>query len=76
VNVKSIIGKLVCLLTVLLFASVHLAEAQSPGNVHRIGLLIAASNVIAPFTDAFRGAKWETFEAVVMSIRSVEWRPQ
>lgn len=30
------------------------ANAQQPGKVHRVGLLIAASNVIAPFTDAFR----------------------
>ena len=38
----------------LLFALCVSAEAQQPGKVHRIGLLIAASNVIAPFTDAFR----------------------
>jgi hypothetical protein len=31
-----------------------LYEAKQPGKVHRIGLLIAASDVIAPFTDAFR----------------------
>jgi putative ABC transport system substrate-binding protein len=30
------------------------AEAQQPGKVHRIGLLISASDVIAPFTAAFR----------------------
>jgi hypothetical protein len=30
------------------------AEAQQPGKFHRIGLLISASDVIAPFTDAFR----------------------
>jgi hypothetical protein len=29
-------------------------KGQQPEKVHRIGLLIAASNVIAPFTDAFR----------------------
>jgi putative tryptophan/tyrosine transport system substrate-binding protein len=29
-------------------------EAQQSGKVHRIGLLISASNVIAPFTGAFR----------------------
>jgi putative tryptophan/tyrosine transport system substrate-binding protein len=29
-------------------------EAQQPEKVHRIGLLIAASNVIAPLIDAFR----------------------
>ena len=38
----------------LILAFVHLADAQQPGKVHRIGLLISASNVIAPFTDAFR----------------------
>jgi putative ABC transport system substrate-binding protein len=45
VTVKSIIRKLVCLLAVLLFASVHLAEAQQPGKVYRIGLLSARSSV-------------------------------
>jgi putative ABC transport system substrate-binding protein len=29
-------------------------QAQQPGKVHRIGLLISATDVIAPFTDAFR----------------------
>jgi putative ABC transport system substrate-binding protein len=46
-----------CLLIVLTFlflVTVHLAQAQQPGNVHRIGLLISASDVIGPFTDAFR----------------------
>ena len=38
----------------MLLALCSSAEAQQPGKVHRIGLLIAASNVIAPFTDAFR----------------------
>jgi putative tryptophan/tyrosine transport system substrate-binding protein len=37
-----------------LFAFSSLAEAQQPMKVHRIGLLISASDVIAPFTDAFR----------------------
>ena len=31
-----------------------LAAAQHPSKLHRIGLLISASDVIAPFTDAFR----------------------
>ena len=39
----------------VVWATIHLAEAQQqPGQVHRIGLLISASNVIALFTDAFR----------------------
>jgi len=37
----------------VVWGTIHLAEAQS-WKVHRIGLLIAASNVIEPFTDAFR----------------------
>jgi putative tryptophan/tyrosine transport system substrate-binding protein len=41
---KSIIGKLVCLLTALLLASVHLAEAQQPGKVYRVALLSARSS--------------------------------
>ena len=41
-------------LAIVILASAHVAEAQPPGKVHRIGLLISASNVIAPFTDAFR----------------------
>jgi putative ABC transport system substrate-binding protein len=42
------------LLVWVLISSFGFAEAQRPGKVHRIGVLIAASNVIAPFTDAFR----------------------
>ena len=38
----------------LILAFVHHADAQQPKKVPRIGLLISASNVIAPFTDAFR----------------------
>jgi len=38
----------------VVWATIHLAEAQQSGKVHRIGLLISASNVIEPFTDAFR----------------------
>jgi putative ABC transport system substrate-binding protein len=45
---------LVSLLAIFFLATVPSAQAQQPGKVHRIGLLIAASNVIAPFTDAFR----------------------
>ncbi len=41
-------------LAIVILASAHVAEAQPPGKVHRIGLLISASIVIAPFTDAFR----------------------
>jgi len=41
-------------LAIVILASVHLAEAQQEGKVYRIGGLISASNVIAPFTDAFR----------------------
>ena len=47
--------KVSCLaLATLLFALCLPADAQQPGKVHRIGLLISASDVIAPFTDAFR----------------------
>ena len=45
-------GALVIAITLTLDGVV--LEAQQPEKVHRIGLLIAASNVIAPFTDAFR----------------------
>jgi putative tryptophan/tyrosine transport system substrate-binding protein len=38
----------------LLLAFSLSVEAQQAKKVHRIGLLIAASDVIAPFTDAFR----------------------
>jgi putative ABC transport system substrate-binding protein len=41
-------------LSAMLYALCSSAEAQQLGKVHRIGLLIAASNVTAPFTDAFR----------------------
>jgi putative tryptophan/tyrosine transport system substrate-binding protein len=46
------VGALVIAITLTLDGVV--LEAQQPEKVHRIGLLIAASNVIAPFTDAFR----------------------
>jgi putative ABC transport system substrate-binding protein len=42
------------LIGALLFALCLPTQAQQPEKVHRIGLLIAASNVVAPFTDAFR----------------------
>jgi putative ABC transport system substrate-binding protein len=42
------------LLTAIVLCSFHSAEAQQPKKVHRIGLLVAASDVIPPFTDAFR----------------------
>jgi putative ABC transport system substrate-binding protein len=38
----------------MLLAPCFTVEAQQPEKVPRIGLLISASNVIAPFTDAFR----------------------
>jgi putative tryptophan/tyrosine transport system substrate-binding protein len=41
-------------LAALALVPFRLAEAQQSGKVHRIGLLISASDVIAPFTDAFR----------------------
>jgi putative ABC transport system substrate-binding protein len=41
-------------LIAFILVSAHLAHAQQPVKVHRIGLLISASDVIAPFTDAFR----------------------
>ena len=42
------------LLCALLLALSVPGEAQQPEKVHRIGLLIAASTMVAPFTDAFR----------------------
>jgi putative ABC transport system substrate-binding protein len=42
------------LFAVVLLAVALLAEAQQPGKVNRVGLLISASDVIAPFTGAFR----------------------
>jgi putative ABC transport system substrate-binding protein len=48
---KKVIRITVC---ALLLALTVAAEAQQPGKTHRIGLLISASDVIAPFTDAFR----------------------
>jgi hypothetical protein len=48
-------NQIVCLaVSTLLFALCQSTEAQQPVKVHRIGLLILASDVIAPFTDAFR----------------------
>ena len=48
-------NQIVCLaLSTLLFALCQSTEAQQPVKIHRIGLLISASDVIAPFTDAFR----------------------
>jgi hypothetical protein len=41
-------------LSAMLFALCASVEAQQPGKVHRVGLLISASDVIVPFTDAFR----------------------
>jgi putative ABC transport system substrate-binding protein len=52
---KFVSNKIITLaLSALLFALCVPAQAQQPGKVHRIGLLIAASNVVAPFTGAFR----------------------
>jgi putative ABC transport system substrate-binding protein len=45
---------LISVLCAMLFALCVSAEAQQPGKVYRIGLLISASDVIAPFTNAFR----------------------
>jgi putative tryptophan/tyrosine transport system substrate-binding protein len=42
------------LLCALLLALCLPAEAQQPGKIPRIGLLISASNVVRPFTDALR----------------------
>jgi ABC-type uncharacterized transport system substrate-binding protein len=42
------------LLVAFALLSIGLAEAQQPGKIYRIGLLISASNVIVPFTDAYR----------------------
>ena len=42
------------LLAAFVLSSFGLGNAQQPRKVHRIGLLISASDVIAPFTDAFR----------------------
>jgi putative ABC transport system substrate-binding protein len=45
---------LVLTLTIIIGVTVPLVDAQQAGKVHRVGLLIAASNLIAPFGDAFR----------------------
>jgi putative ABC transport system substrate-binding protein len=45
---------LVLLAVLVLLSWFGLAAAQQPSKLHRIGLLISASDVIAPFTDAFR----------------------
>jgi ABC-type uncharacterized transport system substrate-binding protein len=42
------------LLVAFALLSIGLAEPQRPGKIYRIGLLISASNVIVPFTDAYR----------------------
>ena len=34
--------------------SIHCVEAQEPRKAYRIGVLISASTMVAPFTDAFR----------------------
>jgi putative tryptophan/tyrosine transport system substrate-binding protein len=45
------------LITLLLLACIHLAEAQQPEKVHRIGLLMSASSsVTTPLIDALRHA--------------------
>ena len=47
--------KLAWLITPLLLACIHLAEAQQPKKVARVGLLISASvAVTAPYVEAFR----------------------
>lgn len=45
---------LVLTVTVIIGVTVPLVDAQQAGKVHQVGLLIAASNLIAPFGDAFR----------------------
>lgn len=45
---------LISILVLGLLAAPLDAKAQQAAKVYRIGLLISASNVIAPFTDAFR----------------------
>jgi ABC-type uncharacterized transport system substrate-binding protein len=64
----------------VVWATIHLAEAQQPRKVHRIGLLIAASNVIAPFTDAFRQGLRELGyvegKNLVLEIRGGEAKPE
>jgi putative tryptophan/tyrosine transport system substrate-binding protein len=63
----------------LLFALSGSAAAQQPGKVHRIGLLISASDVIAPFTDAFRKGLRELGyvegQNIVLEIRGGEAKP-
>jgi putative ABC transport system substrate-binding protein len=41
-------------LPALILAAVHLAEAQQPGKVYRIGLLHSAASAVPYFADAFR----------------------
>jgi putative ABC transport system substrate-binding protein len=38
----------------LMLPSNYCVEAQEPGKAYRIGVLISASPMVAPFTDAFR----------------------
>ena len=47
-------GVLSIVFVVVLLARCSAVEAQQPGKVNRVGLLISASDVIAPFTGAFR----------------------
>jgi putative ABC transport system substrate-binding protein len=67
------------LLGALLLALSGPAEAQQPEKVHRIGLLISATNVIAPFTDALRQGMRELGyvegKNYVLEIRGDEAKP-
>jgi putative ABC transport system substrate-binding protein len=74
VSGKSIIGKFVWLLTVLLFASVHLAEAQQTKKVPRIGYLGGGSPSSNPARiEAFRQGLRE-LGYVEGEIILIEWR--
>lgn len=50
-NAETVNSKVVWLLTVFLLASVHIAEAQEPEKVPRVGYLTASLSAI---TDALR----------------------
>jgi putative ABC transport system substrate-binding protein len=59
------ITKLLCLVTVLLLASVHLAQAQHAKKVHRIGF-------ISPSSSATAGANLEAFRQALRDLGYVE----
>jgi len=48
------VGILLGALLALMLPSIHCVEAQEPRKAYRIGVLISASTMVAPFTDAFR----------------------